>query len=426
MHFESIPGEKGAKLVFGLDWRAYSAKGARAERRHYVEESGATHYTEYKANDETIVGFCELEPAQRKGGKLYSAAARIASLDRVRRRPAVLVLMQNDERVHLVLVQRGAVSLDQEVALNALADRRDEIEDGCAKAGLELATLGYGAQLHAVDESFDLRELLVARKVGLIKKVPVTVPTTVPLLVILAAVFFGGKQLINVLNPPPPPPASPPTFMQEYQSAVMRTLAMPAPLANQLAPKLLASFGAQETNVAGWQFQKASCTIAGPCIATYKRQGGTFKEFDARAPESLRPVTFNPDGWHLTARGPEVTVAERVALAQQATWPTQQAFIKALQTDPQKLSTKPDTLDSHGYVVDIKPAERLIARQPTAGEVQGPLVQRGTWQIDGYKWQSALLARLPDNMALDTLDVELKEDGTGVHFTAKGKYYVLN
>ncbi|BAO92949.1 hypothetical protein [Caballeronia cordobensis] len=214
--------------------------------------------------------------------------------------------------------------------------------------------------------------------------------------------------------------------MQEYQSAVMRTLAAPAPLANQLAPKLLASFGAQETNVAGWQFQKASCTISGPCIATYKRQGGTFKEFDARAPESLRPVVFNPDGWHLTARGPEVTVAERVALAQQATWPTQQALIKTLQTDPQKLSTKPDTLDSHGYVVDIKPAERLIARQPTAGEVQGPLVQRGTWQIDGYMWQSALLARLPDNMALDTLDVELKEDGTGVHFTAKGKYYVLN
>ncbi|AQH05267.1 hypothetical protein A9R05_40230 (plasmid) [Burkholderia sp. KK1] len=426
MHFESIPGEKGARLVFGLDWRAYSAKGARAERRHYVEESGATHYTEYKANDETIVGFCELEPSQRKGGKLYSAAARIASLERVRRRPAVLVLIQNDERVHLVLVQRGAVSLDQEVALNALADKREEIEDGCAKAGLELATLGYGALLHAVDESFELRELLVARKVGLIKKVPVAVPTTVPLLVILAAVFFGGKQLIEMLNPPPPPPSPPPTFMQEYRSAVMRTLAAPAPLANQLAPRLLASFGAQETNVAGWQFQKASCTIAGPCIATYKRQGGTFKEFDARAPESLRPVTFNPDGWHLTARGPEVTVAERVALAQQATWPTQQALIKALQTDPQRLSTKPDTLDSHGYVVDIKPAERLIARQPTAGEVQGPLVQRGTWQIDGYKWQSSLLARLPDNMALDTLDVELKEDGTGVHFTAKGKYYVLN
>jgi hypothetical protein len=426
LHFESIPGEKGAKLVFGLDWRAYSAKGARAERRHYIEESGATHYAEFKSKGETIVGFCELEPVHRKGGKLYSAAARIASLERVWRRPAVLVLIQNDELVHLVLVQRGAVTLDEAVALNALADKREAIEDTCAKAGLELATLGHGAQLHAVDEVFDLRELIVARAVGLIKKIPVAVPTTVPLLVILAAVFFGGKQLIDVLNPPPPPPAPPPTFMQEYQSAVMRTLAAPAPLANQLAPKLLASFGAQETNVAGWQFQKASCTIAGPCVVTYKRQGGTFKEFDARAPESLRPVVFNADGWHLAAQGPEVTVAERVALGEQKTWPTQQALIKTLQTDPQKLSTKLDTLDSHGYVVDIKPAERLIPRQPLAGEVQGPLVQRGTWQIDGYKWQSALLARLPDNMALDTLDVELKEDGTGVHFTAKGKYYVLN
>ncbi|KNH04978.1 hypothetical protein BRCH_00773c [Candidatus Burkholderia brachyanthoides] len=426
MHFESIPGEKGAKLVFGLDWRAYSAKGASVERRQYTQDSGATHYTEIKAKDETIGGFCHLEPSQRKGGKLYSAAARIAMLDRVRRRPAVIVLIQNDGRVHLVLVLRGAVSVDTEVALNALSDRRDEIEDQCAKAGLKLATLGHGALPHALDEDFELRELLVARKVGLIKKVPVAIPTTIPLLVILAAVFFDGKQLIDVFNPPPPPSALLPTFMQEYQAAVARTLGAPAPLANVLAPRLLASFGTQESNVAGWQFEKASCAVAWPCVVTYKRQGGTFKEFDARAPESLRPIVFNPDGWHLTTRGPEVSVAERVALAQQKTWPTQQALIKALQTDPQKLSTKPDTLDSHGYVVDIKPAERLIPRQPMAGEVQGPLVQRGTWQIDGYKWQSALLARLPDNMALDTLDVELKEDGTGVHSTAKGKYYVLN
>lgn len=168
-----------------------------------------------------------------------------------------------------------------------------------------------------------------------------------------------------------------------------------------------------------FSIQKASCALAGPCVVTYKRQGGTFKEFDAHAPKALRPIVFNPDGWHLTTRGPQVSVTERVVLAQQKSWPTQQALIEALQTDPQKLSIKPDTLDNHGYVVDIKQAERLIARQPMAGEVQGPLVQRGTWQIDGYKWQSALLARLPDNMALDNLDVELKEDGTGVHFTAK-------
>ena len=426
MHFESIPGEKGAQLVFGLEWRAYSAKGGRAERRRYAQDLGATHFVEIKAKDETIAGFCELEAAQCKGGKLYSAAARIATLDRVRRRPAVLALIQNQERVHVVLVLRGAVSVDEDVALNALADRREEIEDQCAKAGLTLATIGHGAQLHALDESFELRELLVARKVGLIKKMPVAVPTAVPLLVILGALFFVAKQAIEVLNPPPPPPAPPPTFMQEYQSAVMRTLAAPAPLAKLLAPQLLARFGAQESNFSGWQFEKASCAVSGPCVVTYKRQGGTFKEFDARAPESIRPVAFNPDGWHLTTRGPQVTVAERVALADSKSWPTQQALIKALQTDPQRLSTKPDTLDSHGYVVDIKPAERLIARQPMAGEVQGPLVQRGTWQIDGYKWQSALLARLPDNMALDALDVELKEDGTGVHFTAKGKYYVLN
>lgn len=425
MHFEPIPGEKRAQLVFGLEWRAYAIKGARAERCRYAEDFAATHYVEIKAKGETIGGFCAPEAGERKG-KLYSAAARIALLDRVRDRPAVLVLLQNGQRVHLVLVLRGAVSADEEVALNALPDRREAIEDQCAKAGLQLATLGRGDQLHDLDESFDLRELLVARKAGLISKMPVAVPTTVPLLVIVAAVFFGGKQAIDFLNPPPPPAPPPPTFMQEYQAAVIRALAVPAPLASALAPQLLARFGGEESNLAGWQFEKASCGATGSCSVTYKRQGGTFKDFDARAPESIRPVVFNADGWHLTARGPDVAAGERVVLASAKSWPSQQAPIKALQTEPQKLSTTPVNLSSHGYVVDIRPPERILGRQPLAGEIQGPLVQRGTWQIDGYKWQSALLARLPDNMALESLDLELKEDGTGVHFTAKGKYYVFN
>lgn len=232
-------------------------------------------------------------------------------LDRVRRRPAVLVLIQNDERVHLVLVLRGAVSLDEDVVLNVLSAKRDQIEDQCAKANLTLATLGHGALLHALDETFELRELLTARKLGQIKKLPVTVPTFVPLLVILAAVFFGGKQLVDVLNPPAPPPAPHPTFMQEYQAALLRTFAAPAPLASLLAPQLLARLGTQESNVSGWQFAKASCAVGSPCVMTYKRQGGTFKEFDARAPEALRPIVFNPDGWHLTTRGPEVSVTAR-------------------------------------------------------------------------------------------------------------------
>ncbi|KDR40806.1 hypothetical protein [Caballeronia glathei] len=425
MHFEPIPGEKRAQLVFGLEWRAYAIKGARAERRRYAEEFAATHYVEIKAKGETIGGFCAPEASERKG-TLYSAAARIALLDRVRNRPAVLVLLQNGQRVHLVLVLRGAVSADEEVALNALPDRREAIEDQCAKAGLQLATIGRGDQLHDLDESFDLRELLVARKAGLVSKMPVAVPIAVPLVVIVAAVFFGGKQAIDFLNPPPPPAPPPPTFMQEYQAAVIRALAAPAPLASALAPQLLARFGGEESNLAGWQFEKASCGATGSCTVTYKRQGGTFKDFDARAPESIRPVVFNADGWHLTARGPDVVAVERVALASAKAWPSQQALIKALQTEPQKLSTTPVNLSSHGYVVDIKPPERILGRQPLAGEIQGPLVQRGTWQIDGYKWQSALLARLPDNMALESLELELREDGTGVHFTAKGKYYVLN
>jgi hypothetical protein len=426
MHFENIPGERDARLVFGLEWRAYAIKGAAAERRRYAEEFDATHYIELKTKGETIGGFCAPDVTERKGLTLHSAAARVALLERVRSQPAVLVLIQNEQHVHLILVVRGAITADEEVALVALADRRDSIEDQCAKSGLQLVTLGYGAQLHDVDETFEVRELLAARKVGLIKRLPIKVPTVIPLLVIASAAFFGISKAIEVMNPPPPPPAPPPTFMQDYQAAVARTLAAPAPLASVLAPKLLAQFGKDESNSCGWQFSVATCSAAGYCSVAYKRQGGTFADFDSCAPASIRPIVFNADGSHLDTRGPDVGAVRRVALADQKTWPTRQALIKALQTDAQKLSVNSETLDSHGYKVDIKEPERLLARQPLPGEVQGPIVQRGDWTIDGYKWQSALLQRLPSSMALDSLKIELKEDGTGVHFTAKGKYYVLN
>jgi len=425
MHFEPIPGEKDARLVFGLEWRAYAIKGASAERRRYAHEFGATHFVELKTKGETIGGFCAPDVAERKGVKLYSAAARIALLERVRSRPAVLVLIQDEQLVHLIHVVRGAVTADEDVALVALATRREAIEDQCAKAGLILTTLGYGPQLQDVDETFEVRELLAARKVGLVKKLPVTVPTIVPVLVIMCAMGYGISKAIEFFNPPPRPAAPAPTYMQDYQAAVARTLAAPAPLASVLVPKLLTQFGNTESNFAGWQFSNAHCGAVGSCVVTYKRRGGTFRDFDSLAPASVRPIVFNADGWHLDTRGPEVVAMQRVALADEKTWPTSQALIEALQTEPQKLSVDPVMLDSHGYKVDIRQPQLMVARQPLPGQIQGALVLRGEWTIEGYKWQSPLLERLPRNMALDTLDVELKEDGTGIHFTAKGKYYVL-
>jgi hypothetical protein len=425
MHFETIPKEKGAKLVFGLEWRAYATKGAAADRRRYAEEFAATHYVEIKGKEETVAGFCAPEASERKGVKLYSAAARVALLERVRSRPAVLVLIQDGQRVHLISVTRGAVTADEDIALPALAERREAIEDQCAKERLELLTIGCGESLAGLDEPFALSELLAARKAGLITKVPVKVPVAVPVLVLIVAGFFGISKVVEWLNPPPPPPPPPPSYTQDYQAAVRRTLAAPAPLASVLAPTLLDRFGHEETNVAGWQFYKATCGVSGFCTTVYKREGGTFKDFDTLAPDSIRPVVFNPDGIHLQTRGPEVAAVEKVALAQAKTWPTEQALIKQLQTDPQRLSVVPEALQSHGYVVTIRDPQRLLARQPMPGELHGPLIQQGDWQIEGYKWQSALLARLPSNIALESLDLELRDDGSGVHFIAKGKYYVL-
>jgi hypothetical protein len=425
MHFENIPNGKKARLVFGLEWRAYATKGGAAERRRYAQELDATHFVEIKGKEETVAGFCAPEAADRKGVKLYSAAARVADLERVRTKPAVLVLIQDDQRVHAILVVRGAVRTDETVALTLLEARRTALEDECERDRVALTTIGYGANLADLDEPFSVAELLRGKSVGQVKKLPVKVPKVVPLSIIAAGLIYVGSEAISIISPPPPPPAPPPSYMQEYQTAVSRTFAGSVPLASQLAPALLDMFGHQETNVAGFQFEKASCGSTASCSITFKREGGTFKEFDAHAPAELRPVVFKPDGLHLDTKGPAVPHVQKVSLAQSRRWPTAQALIKQLQTDPQRLSTKPDQLTSHGYVVTLQPPQRILARQPNAGEVTGPMVLAGDWTIDGYMWQSRLLQGLPENMSLDTLELELKEDGTGVHFTAKGKYYVL-
>lgn len=84
---------------------------------------------------------------------------------------------------------------------------------------------------------------------------------------------------------------------------------------------------------------------------------------------------------------------------------------------------------------------RSLPRQPRGEGVRGVrLLKQGEWTIEGFRWQTPLLAKLPPNMALESLKVELrlnegapattnKETGDspyGVHFTAKGKYYVSN
>jgi hypothetical protein len=55
------------------------------------------------------------------------------------------------------------------------------------------------------------------------------------------------------------------------------------------------------------------------------------------------------------------------------------------------------------------------------------MIRQGNWTIEGFRWQAPLLGRLPASMTLESLTVELwLKDQVGIHFTAKGKYYVLD
>ncbi|WP_229013630.1 hypothetical protein [Paraburkholderia gardini] len=427
MHItEPLPTDKGARLVFGLDWRAYPVKGAKAERRRYADDFGATHYVEFKVGQESIGGFAAPDPTETRGAKLFSGAARIALHERIKSRPAALVLLQDEQRIHLVYVVRGAVRSDEVLSPETAHERRVEIEQECLRLNLALTTLGAGASIGDVDEAFPASALLADRKAGRISKLPVTIPTIVPVALIGIALIVVGNKAIHAFDPPPPPPRHEPTYQEKYAAALKQTFSTPHPLASELGPLLLDQFGRNESVMDGWVFEYAECGATGSCADTYRRAGGTFAGFDHAAPESMRPLKFDADGLHLRTRGHAVPAVHLVTASDSKSWLSEQALIDTLQTPPQRLSVKPYELASHGYVVNLQPSKLLLLAPARPNATRAPLIRQGEWQIDGYRWQASLLARLPPNMSIDTFKVELKTRGeVGVHFTAKGKYYVL-
>jgi hypothetical protein len=430
MHItEPLPGEKRARLVFGLEWRAYPVKEAKDGRSRYAEDFSATHCVEMKVGEEMLGGFCAPEPSVLRRVKLYSGAARVAMLDRVRAKAAVLVLMQDEQMVHLVYVVRGAVHNDEVVSLAAVAKRREDIAQQCARQGLALLVLASGSTIEAGDESFSPAELLQLKNVGRIKRVPVGVPNVVMVLLVFAVVGFAGKAVYGAFNPPPIVSAGP-SWKQSYDQAVEAAF-VHAPLASKLAPQLLARFDAVETNRDGFQFDHAKCPASGYCALTYRRMGGAFEDFARRAPASMLPFSFDRSGNTLHARGPAVPTVQSVLPAARQDWPDEQSLIKVLLTPPQRMSTQPEVLRSFGYEVHIEPSRALLSTPPPANETHGSLIREGTWEIDGYRWQGPLLERLPANMTLETLEEKLDTAApdelgkVGIHFVARGKFYVV-
>ncbi len=259
-------------------------KGGRAERRRYADDFGATYHVEYRVGDELIGGFAAPDSGEVQGARLYSGAARIALHARVKSKTAALVLLQDEERVHLVFVVRGAVRHDEVLGVEAAHTRRLEIEQECLRLNLVLTTFGAGASVGDVDEAFAAAALLIDRKAGRIGKLPMHVPAAIPLIVIVVAVVFGAGRLRDALAPPPPPPKHEPTLHERYTKAVSQTFARPAPRASALAPALLALVGSGDSVLKGFLFDKAECGAVGHCAITYRREGGTLLTSTALPP----------------------------------------------------------------------------------------------------------------------------------------------
>lgn len=384
MHItEPLPTNKRARLVFGIDWRAYPVKGGRAERRRYTDAFNASHFVEFKVGAELIGGFAEPDMSEIKGARLYSGAARVAMHERIKNRAAALVLLQDDSRVYLVFVVRGAVRSDEVVKPEMAHARRLEIEQECQKNNLLLVTLGSGDRIGDVDEPFQASDLLANRKVGLLRRPPISLPTAIPVMVIVAGAFFGVPRVVDMLSPPPPPPRAP-TFAEQYAAAVHDVFARTQPRASELAPALLASIGRKEMVIKGWLFQEANCPSAGFCTMTFRRNGGNFDDFDRAATADMRPLGFARDGRTLASRGPAIPKAASLMEAESRSWPDEQAFIDMLQTPPQRMSVLP--LDLRAYAAEGKQAIvfaenpgvlNLIARELDVSKIDTVLFHGG-------------------------------------------------
>ena len=424
---EPLPGDKRARLVFGLDWRAYTVKGASAERRRYADDFGATHYIEIKVAGEMIGGFGTPDPVETRGARLYAGAARIALNERIKARPAALILLQDGQLVHLVFVVRGAVRRDEVLSLEDARNRQHDIEQECLRTNLKLTVFGSGASIAELDEPFHASELLGPKKAGRFSRLPISIPTVLPLGVIVLALVVGGGKVMDLFSPAK---AHVDTWEERYQKAVGGEFRTPRPLASQLATQLLVLSGPTEVIRKGWQVEHEDCGTHGNCAVSYLRAGGTFAGFEESATADMRPLSFSADGQHLTTKGMQIPKAASVRFADAKKWPSLQEMTKLLQTPAQRLSVKPFELDSYGYKVIIDPAPRPILAVPAGEARHGAILKVGTWEIDGYRWQTPLLSRLPSNMALEslveTLQTKAGKDGAaGMKFIAKGKYYVL-
>jgi hypothetical protein len=431
---EPIPGTRD-RLAFGLEWRAFATKGSSDERRRYSRDLFATHYTEYKDGSETVCGFGR--PAKIKlRTRLFSAAARIAMLDRVKSATAVLVLIEHEGRVFLVFVVRGAVRLDEVVSPEQAAIKRHEIETECERNEWQLTVLGRGPIAGDTVGKFALSELKSDAKIGQIKSLPMQIPAVFSIAIGAIAFVLVARSLVNWLSPPPPPPPRAPSYLDQYNVALRKALSSHAYLASTVAPDVLRQVGAIDTNRKGFQFSSASCDALGVCRVTWKRQGGTFDDFTSAALPEWRPIIYGADGNTLSTSGPSARDTALVKIDPRQKWLTWEELKRTLLVPAQRLSKSPDRIDSYGYKVTLHDPTNLLGGPPPSKEANHKYVRIGTWQIDGFKWQMKLLEQLPSNMAIDSITIELRVGSVkgaqvgdladrGVHFHAEGKFYVI-
>lgn len=425
-------------LIFGISWRAFDPYESRHRQITEWRARGHTWAARYALGADSYVGLCNDNFDRPSSGVLYSGAALVASLPRIKGRTA-LIMLEAEEDVCVVGLINGSVVIDTYGPRTEIGAWRNAFAQKAAEANQEFVTMGSpdsADKIGSIDDTLGWDELVsfgaVAgtfnpAKMQAFKSDRTLYVVIVALLLIpaIAGAYFWytwrGQQnekkriaAIAAANDP----------KTQYAALVGKLLADPKAI-SPLSPSLAAlrqQLASVPVQLAGWRLVKIHCDLkATGCVSEWKQdvsRVGTFSDFStAASKQGWTSLVFSATQKQLTARVP--FTASRSGLPERALWPTFQHFLADVGSQWQSRAVT-------GFVVDLKePTIQAVppSMQPTVAAASPAATFAASWQVVNKPWwQSEALNHSPAYMTLDQLTLQFT--GKEITFSAEGKAYV--
>lgn len=427
-------------LAFGMSWSTTDAL-SRADQLRRAYRDGGRYMASFagvkagkgaRASDDNF-GYAK-EFKAPKGVKTYSAAGQLGVHPKWRGATILVVIEEPAEinpngMIAIVGLLRGNVIVDAIASRGDAGRLIDTYRQRCMQANAEYRQIGSPGA--GVAEAFDWGDFIAPapgrfKSRALVKIQPLKPGNKLAwvgagALVGAAgfAVYFvidqqaqDAKRLSEARAREQDDPA------YQYQQSSQRLLTTPTLRANTSLREIRNAIKDMPVLLAGWKLNAITCGITG-CRVTWKRNEGTYAEFDALAWPEWRPLTLSDDLNTISHSIPLRLVG--TALPARSTWPKKVDFLRSETSRWQRLTDKSIGLNitlSADEVMALPPGKdaRQFANVPD-------LIYGAKWAISSSPWWTGeLFDTSPDNMTVESVKVEF--DGKQMQYTTNGIVYV--